>query len=89
MAEDQAQLSRANWGSENPTPGSACALSDLGLGPSEVWTVGDNLEWEVAAPQRLGSYSIWNDYKAQGLPRDSNAVPDRVIYRISELIEPE
>ncbi|WP_293454912.1 HAD hydrolase-like protein [Phenylobacterium sp.] len=34
------------------------ALQALDADPSEVWMVGDNLEWEVAAPQRLGIYSI-------------------------------
>jgi putative hydrolase of the HAD superfamily len=26
----------------------------LGVGPDETWMVGDNLEWEIVAPQRLG-----------------------------------
>ena len=34
------------------------ALDQLGAQPSEAWIVGDNLEWEVAAPQRLGIMSI-------------------------------
>src|SRR5204862_6898448 len=29
------------------------ALTQLRLPPGEVWMVGDNLEWDVAAPQRL------------------------------------
>jgi FMN phosphatase YigB (HAD superfamily) len=33
----------------------------LGVGPHETWMVGDNLEWEIVAPQRLGIYAIWHD----------------------------
>ena len=63
------------------------ALSSLGLAPEESWMVGDNLEWEVAAPQVLGIYGIWNDFRRQGLPDGSTVVPDRIIHSISELVE--
>ena len=61
-------------------------LGQLDASPSEAWCVGDNLEWEVAAPQRLGIYSIWHDHRAEGLPDSSIIQPDRIINRISELI---
>src|SRR5205809_953912 len=32
------------------------AMEVLGVGPDETWMVGDNLEWEIVAPQRLGIY---------------------------------
>jgi FMN phosphatase YigB (HAD superfamily) len=33
----------------------------LGVGPHETWMVGDNLEWEIVAPQRLGIYAnFWS-----------------------------
>jgi hypothetical protein len=48
-------------------------------------SVGDNLEWDVAAPQRLGIYGIWNDYLNKGLPPTTNIHPDRIINSISEL----
>ena len=35
------------------------AMNALGVEPHETWMVGDNLEWEVAAPQRLGIFAIW------------------------------
>jgi len=63
------------------------ALDALNLEPDDVWAVGDNLEWDVWGPQQLGIYSIWNDYKKQGLPSTSDVVPDRVINSIAELIE--
>ncbi len=37
------------------------AMAALGVGPRETWMVGDNLEWEVVAPQRLGIHAIWHD----------------------------
>jgi len=63
------------------------ALDELNLAPEEVWMVGDNLEWEVEAPQRLGIFSIWNDYAKIGLPQGSKIIPDRIINNISELME--
>src|SRR5262249_8711213 len=47
------------------------AMQVLGVGPAETWMVGDNLEWEVAAPQRLGIHAIWCDAYGVGLPADS------------------
>jgi len=63
------------------------AITDLALEPQDVWSVGDNLEWEVEAPQKLGIYSIWNDYRGNGLPQDSQVRPDRIIKSISELVD--
>ncbi len=62
------------------------ALTQLDLLPSQVWMVGDNLEWDVAAPQRLGMLGIWNDFKACGLSVTANVRPDRVIQAITELV---
>lgn len=64
------------------------ALSSLGLGARDVWMVGDNLEWEVAAPQRLGIFAIWHDAYEGGLPADSKIRPDRIITRLPQLLEP-
>jgi putative hydrolase of the HAD superfamily len=63
------------------------ALNELGFGPEDVWTVGDNLEWDVSAPQKLGIFGIWNDFSKQGLPPGSEIIPDRIIHDISELVE--
>jgi len=49
--------------------------------------VGDNLEWEVTAPQRLGIYAIWFDSEGRGLPRDSAVRPDRIVRALSELLQ--
>jgi putative hydrolase of the HAD superfamily len=63
------------------------ALSVLGLEPPDVWMVGDNLEWEVVAPQKLGIFAIWHDAYEQGLPAGSTIKPDRIITRLPALLE--
>lgn len=63
------------------------ALETLGVEPRETWMVGDNLEWEVVAPQRLGIYAIWYDGYSVGLPPDSQIRPDRIICSLPELLE--
>jgi putative hydrolase of the HAD superfamily len=62
------------------------AMQVLDVVPRETWMVGDNLEWEVVAPQRLGIHAIWHDPVGQGLPPDSTVRPDRIIRRLSELL---
>ena len=61
------------------------ALGRLGVRPSEAWMAGDNLEWDVATPQRLGIFSIWIDRHGRGLPAGSPVRPDRIIQSLSEL----
>ncbi len=65
------------------------AMEAIGVGPEETWIVGDNLEWEVAAPQRLGIYAVWHDHLGEGLPAESPVRPDRIIRNLSELLPPE
>ena len=62
------------------------AMEVLDVRPHETWMVGDNLEWEVVGPQRLGIHAIWYDGYGIGLPPDSPIVPDRIIRRLSELL---
>ena len=62
------------------------AMEALGVTPAETWMVGDNLEWEVVAPQRLGIYAIWFDGWGIGLPPDSPIKPDRIIRTLPELL---
>ena len=61
-------------------------LLQLNASPSEASMVGDNLEWDVAAPQRLGIFGIWNDYARTGLPSATAILPDRIIHTITELV---
>jgi putative hydrolase of the HAD superfamily len=64
----------------------AHALAALAAAPAEAWIVGDNLEWEVAAPQKLGLYAIWCDGYDVGLPPGSDIRPDRIIRSLPELL---
>ena len=63
------------------------ALERLGCPASEAWMVGDNYEWEVVAPQKLGMCGIWYDPFEFGVPADATAKPMRVINRLAELVE--
>ena|SRR5688572_3039075 len=63
------------------------ALDLLGVAARETWMVGDNLEWEVAVPQRLGIFAIWLDFAGRGLPVGSTVRPDRIIGSLSELLD--
>jgi putative hydrolase of the HAD superfamily len=62
------------------------ALSKLRVKPEEAWMVGDNLEWDVAAPQRLGLRGVWVDGPGRGLPEASGVVPHRIIRAFPELL---
>ena len=62
------------------------ALDRLRSKPYEAWMVGDNLEWEVEAPQRLGMLGIWVDNSGAGLPEDTTVRPDRIIRALPELV---
>jgi putative hydrolase of the HAD superfamily len=62
------------------------AMQALGVTAAETWMIGDNLEWEVEAPQRLGIYAIWIDVHGDGLPADSTVKPDRIVRSLSELL---
>jgi putative hydrolase of the HAD superfamily len=63
------------------------AMEVLGVAPHETWMVGDNLEWEVVGPQRLGIHAIWHDGYGVGLPPGSPIKPDRIIRRLKELLQ--
>jgi putative hydrolase of the HAD superfamily len=62
------------------------AMAALGVEPRDTWMIGDNLEWEVVAPQRLGIYAIWIDTHGEGLPANSAIRPDRIIRSLTELV---
>jgi putative hydrolase of the HAD superfamily len=62
------------------------AMDALGVTAVDTWMVGDNLEWEVVTPQRLGIYAIWMDVHGEGLPEGSTIKPDRIIRSLTELL---
>ncbi len=61
------------------------ALRRLDARPEQTWMVGDNLEWDVAAPQRLGIYAVWVDPDGTGVPVETGVCPDHVVRALAEL----
>jgi len=61
-------------------------MRSLGSRPDQTWSVGDNLEWDIAVPQRLSLYTVWVDVSGTGLPTGSEVQPDRIIRSIAELL---
>ena len=61
------------------------ALGALGAEPRETWMVGDNLEWDVAAPQKLGMSGVWIDARGRGVPDESAVKPDYIVRSLAEL----
>ena len=75
------------FGAGKPQPEVYEALfASLDAHPSKTWSVGDNLEWDVGAPQSLGAYGIWVDVRRGGLPGGAPVRPDRIVRAIRELI---
>lgn len=61
------------------------ALNRIGVQPEETWMIGDNLEWDVAAPQWLGIMGIWIDRTGAGVPHAHQVRPDRIIRTLTDL----
>jgi putative hydrolase of the HAD superfamily len=61
------------------------ALAVLDVSASETSMVGDNLEWDVAGPQREGIAGIWIDARGHGVPSGHTVRPDRIIGRLADL----
>ena len=51
-----------------------------------LYESGVGLEWEVAAPQKIGIFAIWMDSRGKGLPESTNIRPDRIIKALPELL---
>lgn len=62
------------------------AMQSLGVSSHETWMVGDNLVWEVEAPQRLGIFAVWHDHLGAGLPADAPVKPDLIVRDLRELL---
>lgn len=61
------------------------ALAALGAGPDGAWMAGDHLEFDVAAPQRLGLTGVWVNRSGAGLPTGAAVRPDRIVRSLAEL----
>ena len=80
-------LIEGEFGIGKPEPRVYEFLMELfGVGADQTWMVGDNLEWEVAAPQRLGIRGIWCNPLGAPLPADKGIRPDHVIGGVPELL---
>lgn len=62
------------------------ALDVLGVRAEETWMVGDNLEWEVLAPRRLGITGVWIDHAGTGVPDGAPEKPAHIIRSLAELV---
>jgi putative hydrolase of the HAD superfamily len=60
------------------------ALRALGCTARETWMVGDNLEWDVRAPQRLGIRGVW--VNPAGAVPGAGAPPDRTVATLADLL---
>jgi putative hydrolase of the HAD superfamily len=63
------------------------ALRQLGVTAADAWMVGDHLEFDVGAPQRLGLRGVWVDRAGAGLPANADISPHRVVRDLSEMLE--
>jgi putative hydrolase of the HAD superfamily len=61
------------------------ALSTLDVPPSEAWMIGDNLEFDVVAPQRLGMVGVWVDASGRGVPDHIDTRPNHIVRCLPEL----
>ena len=62
------------------------ALKQLNVAAEETWMAGDNMEFDVIAPMKLGIYGIWVDTNRIGLEQHNGFSPDLVVESISELV---
>ena len=60
-------------------------LECLEVTAGEAWMVGDNLYADVGGAQAVGIYGVWVDWRGNGLPDNTPAIPDRIIQSIAEL----
>lgn len=59
-------------------------LYELGVTPEETWMIGDNIIWDVTAPQKLGIKGIYVDYKGNG---EIDVLSDKPFLTISSLYD--
>lgn len=61
------------------------ALSALDVEPADAWMVGDNLDWDVGAPQKLGMSGVWIDARGRGVPAHTAVRPDYIVRALADL----
>ena len=45
----------------------------------DTWMVGDHLEWEVVAPQKLGITAVWFDHRSRACPSRATSGPTWIV----------
>jgi putative hydrolase of the HAD superfamily len=58
----------------------------LGVEPNAAIMIGDDLERDVAGPQRVGMMGVWIDRAGAGVPAGNPIQPDRIIGSLLELL---
>lgn len=62
------------------------ALAGIGARPEDAWMVGDDLAKDIAGGNAVGLHTVWVDSRAEGLPPNPAAHPDRIVQAIAELL---
>jgi putative hydrolase of the HAD superfamily len=60
-------------------------LDTFQIDAHDAWMVGDNLVWDVEAPQKLGIFSVWIDLAGNGTPHSRAVKPDLIISSLADL----
>jgi putative hydrolase of the HAD superfamily len=61
------------------------ALAELSIEAADAWMAGDNFEWDVAQPQRLGMTGVWVNPRGSRHPEGARIHADFMVRSISEL----
>ena len=61
------------------------ALDALDARPADAWMVGDHLEFDVGAPQKLGVSGVWVDAGGGGVPERGTIRPDHVVRSLGDI----
>jgi putative hydrolase of the HAD superfamily len=61
------------------------AMEKLKVIAAEACMVGDDLQRDIEGARKLGIFSIWVDWRKNGLPAESQVQPDGIIQGVREL----
>ncbi|HET9914498.1 MAG TPA: HAD family hydrolase [Anaerolineales bacterium] len=62
-------------------------LERFGVSPTQVWMIGDDLEYDIRPAQQLGMGTVWVNHADESLPADGSIKPTHTIYSLADLIE--
>jgi len=60
-------------------------LEQFNVTAKNAWMVGDDLQRDISGAGALGLFTIWVDWRGDGLPESSPVLPDHIIRSITEL----